>query len=153
MMAALYDVDVRTISEHIQNIFKDRELTENSTIRNFRTVQNEGGRQVERNTKHYNLQIIIAVGFKVNNDRAVEFRKWANRIVKDYTIQGWVMDAERLKHGHMFTDEYFGRPRSKNIDFSPNLCYNRKIWHSKISEISQLLLTSTTVKLPSLTDF
>ena len=60
-------------------------------------------------TKHYNLQAIIAVGFKVNNDRAVRFRKWAGQIVKDYTIQGWTMDKERLKKGHMFTDEYFER--------------------------------------------
>lgn len=59
------------------------------------------------NTKHYNLQTIIAVGFKANNDRAVRFRKWAGQIVKDYTIQGWTMDKERLKKGHMFTDEYF----------------------------------------------
>ena len=59
--------------------------------------------------KHYNLQAIIAVGFKVNNDRAVRFRKWAGQIVKDYTIQGWTMDKERLKKGHMFTDEYFER--------------------------------------------
>lgn len=58
-------------------------------------------------TKHYNLRMIIAVGFKVNNDRAVRFRKWSGQIVKDYTIQGWTMDKERLKKGHMFTDEYF----------------------------------------------
>lgn len=106
MMATLYGVDVRTISEHIQNIFKDRELMEDSVIRNFRITAADGKNY---NTKHYNLQMIIAVGFKVNNDRAVQFRKWANQIVKDYTIQGWVMDVERLKHGHMFTDEYFER--------------------------------------------
>jgi len=72
MMAALYDVDIRTINEHIQNIFTDRELEEDSTIRNFRIVQSEGLRQVERDIKHYNLQMIIAVGFKVNNERAVQ---------------------------------------------------------------------------------
>ena len=58
---------------------------------------------------HFNLQMIIAVGFKVNNQRAVQFRKWAGQIVKDHTIQGWTMDVERLKKGHMFTDEYFER--------------------------------------------
>ena len=110
MMAALYDVDVRTINEHIKNIYNDSELEENSTIRNFRIVQTEGLRQVNRDTKHYNLQMIIAVGFKVNNERAVQFRKWANSIVKDYTIKGWVIDDERLKNGgSVLTKEYFDR--------------------------------------------
>ena len=99
MMSALYDVDVRTINEHIQKIYEDGELTDEATIRNFRIVQTEGSRQVSRQVKHYNLQMIIAVGFKVNNDRAVQFRKWANTIVKDYTIQGWAMDSDRLKNG------------------------------------------------------
>ncbi len=109
MMAALYDVDVRTVNEHIKKIYADDELTEQATIRKFRIVQTEGTRQVNRELTHYNLQAIIAVGFKVNNQRAVQFRKWAGQIVKDHTIQGWTMDVERLKKGHMFTDEYFER--------------------------------------------
>ena len=109
MMAALYDVDVRTVNEHIKKIYADGELTEQATIRKFRIVQTEGTRQVNRELTHYNLQAIIAVGFKVNNLRAVQFRKWAGQIVKDHTIQGWTMDVERLKKGHMFTDEYFER--------------------------------------------
>ena len=107
MMATLYDVNVRTINEHIKKIYSDSELEEDSTIRNFRIVQTEGSRQVTRDTKHYNLQMIIAVGFKVNNERAVQFRKWANSIVKDYTIKGWVMDDERLKRGTYLTEKYF----------------------------------------------
>ena len=108
MMATLYDVDVRTINDHIQKIYEDGELQEDTTIRNFRIVQTEGSRQVSRQVKHYNLQMIIAVGFKVNNDRAVQFRKWANGIVKDYTIQGWAMDSDRLKNGgSVLTKEYF----------------------------------------------
>lgn len=109
MMAVLYDVDVRTVNEHIKKIYSDGELTEEATIRKFRIVQTEGFRQVNREVIHYNLQMIIAVGFKVNNDRAVRFRKWSGQIVKDYTIKGWTMDKERLKKGHMFTDEYFER--------------------------------------------
>lgn len=110
MMATLYDVDVRTINEHIKKIYTDSELEEDSTIRNFRIVQTEGSRQITRDTKHYNLQMIIAVGFKVNNERAVQFRKWANSIVKGYTIKGWVMDDERLKNGgSVLTIEYFDR--------------------------------------------
>ena len=107
MMATLYDVDVRTINEHIKKIYSDSELEEDATIRNFRIVQTEGSRQVTRDTKHYNLQMIIAVGFKVNNEHAVQFRKWANGIVKDYTIKGWVMDDERLKRGTYLTEKYF----------------------------------------------
>ena len=109
MMAALYDVSTVTINEHIAKIYTDGELAEDATVRKFRIVQTEGSRQVSRDLMHYNLQMIIAVGFKVNNDHAVQFRKWAGQIVKDYTIQGWVMDVDRLKKGHMFTDEYFER--------------------------------------------
>lgn len=106
MMAMLYDVDVRTINYHLKKIFEDAELQESSVIQDFRITAVDGKNY---NTKHYNLQAIIAVGFKVNNERAVRFRKWAGQIVKDYTIQGWTMDKERLKKGHMFTDEYFER--------------------------------------------
>lgn len=107
MMAALYDVDVRTINEHIKKIYADSELTPEATIRKFRIVQAEGERQVQRTINHYNLQMIIAVGFKVNSERAVQFRKWVNQIAKDYTIKGWVMDDERLKRGTYLTDKYF----------------------------------------------
>ncbi len=107
MLATLYDVTIPTINEHIQKIYKDNELTEEATIRKFRIVQNEGNRQVEREVNHYNLQMIIAVGFKVNSERAVQFRKWVNQIAKDYTIKGWVMDDERLKQGTFLTDKYF----------------------------------------------
>ena len=107
MMATLYDVDVRTINEHIKKIYSDSELEEDATIRNFRIVQTEGTRQVTRDTKHYSLQMIIAVGFKVNSESAVQFRKWVNQIAKDYTIKGWVMDDERLKRGTYLTEKYF----------------------------------------------
>ena len=104
MMATLYDVGLPTINEHIKKIYADSELEEAATIRNFRIVQTEGSRQVTRDTKHYNLQMIIAVGFKVNSERAVQFRKWVNQIAKDYTIKGWVMDDER---GTYLTEKYF----------------------------------------------
>lgn len=107
MMATLYNVALPTINEHIKKIYADSELEEEATIRKFRIVQTEGSRQVQREVNHYNLQMIIAVGFKVNNERAVQFRKWANCIVKDYTIKGWVMDDERLKRGTYLTDKYF----------------------------------------------
>ena len=107
MMAVLYDTSVSTINEHIKNILADHELQEEATIRNFRIVQTEGDRSITRSIKHYGLQMIIAVGFKVNSERAVQFRKWVNRITKEYTIKGWVMDSERLKKGSFLTDKYF----------------------------------------------
>ena len=114
MMAALYDVSVAAINQHLKKIFEDNELDENSTIKNFLIVQDEGNRKVSRNVAHYNLQAIIAVGFKINNERAVQFRKWANQIVKDYTIQGWVMDVERLKNsGTILTKDYFEKQLQK----------------------------------------
>lgn len=106
MMATLYDVSVAAINQHIKKIYEDGELEEKAVIKNYLITADDGKNY---NTKHYNLQMIIAVGFKVNNPRAVQFRKWAGQIVKDYTIQGWTMDKERLKKGHMFTDEYFER--------------------------------------------
>ena len=86
LLSTLYDVEVHTVNYHIKKIFEDNELEPLSTIRKFRIVQIEGNRTVEREVEHYNLQMIIAIGFKVNNERAVQFRKWANQIVKDYTI-------------------------------------------------------------------
>lgn len=110
MMATLYNVSTSAINQHLKTIYADSELQEEATIKNFLTVQKEGNRSVSRETKHYNLQAIIAVGFKVNNERAVQFRKWANQIVKDYTIKGWVIDDERLKNsGTMLTKDYFDK--------------------------------------------
>ena len=104
MMATLYDVDVRTINYHIKKIFSDSELQENSVIQKFRITAADGKAY---NTNHYSLEMIIAVGFKVNSERAVQFRKWVNQIAKDYTIKGWVMDDERLKRGTYLTEKYF----------------------------------------------
>ena len=107
MMAVLYDVDVRTINYHVKKIFSDSELQEDSVIRKFRITASDGK---SYNTNHYSLEMIIAVGFKVNSERAVQFRKWVNQIAKDYTIKGWVMDDERLKNGgSVLTTEYFDR--------------------------------------------
>lgn len=132
MMAQLYDVDVRTINFHIQKVYEDGELEEGATIRNFRIVQTEGSRQVSREVKHYNLQMIIAVGFKVNNDRAIQFRRWANSIVKDYTIQGWVMDVERLKNGgSVLTKEYF----EKQLEKIREIRISERRFYQKITDI------------------
>ena len=132
MMATLYDVTIPTVNEHIKKIYEDGELTEQATIRKFRTVQTEGTRQVSRELTHYNLQMIIAVGFKVSNERAVQFRKWANGIVKDYTIQGWVMDEERLKNGGtVLTEKYF----EKQLEKIREIRLSERKFYQKITDI------------------
>ena len=104
MMATLYDVEINTINYHIKKVFSDSELQEDSVIRKYRITAADGK---VYNTNHYSLEMVIAVGFKVNSERAVQFRKWVNRIAKDYTIKGWVMDDERLKRGTYLTEKYF----------------------------------------------
>ena len=105
MMGTLYQVDVRTISEHLQKIFKDKELEEDAVIRKFRITASDGKNY---NTQHYNLSAIIAVGYKVNSERAVLFRKWATQIVQEFTIKGFAMDDERLKNdGTILGKKYF----------------------------------------------
>lgn len=95
MMAVLYDVDVRTISYHLKKIFNDNELAENSVVQFFWITAQDGKNY---QTKHYNLSAIIAVGYKVNSERAVQFRKWATEIVQSFAIKGFAMDDERLKN-------------------------------------------------------
>ena len=132
MMAELYGVEISTINEHIKKIFSDSELQEEATIRNFRIVQTEGSRQVSREVKHYNLQMIIAVGFKINNARAVQFRKWANAIVKNYTIKGWVMDEERLKNGGtILTEKYF----EEQLEKIREIRLSERRFYQKITDI------------------
>ena len=104
MLAQVYGVDLRTISYHITKIFKDAELGECAVIQKYWITADDGKKY---SVSHYNLQVIIALGFKIDNERAVQFRKWANRIVGDYTIRGYVMDKERFKNGSPLSNEYF----------------------------------------------
>jgi len=107
LMAVLFEVSVPTINEHLANLYAQGEITKGSTIRNFRTVQKEGNRDVARNVDFYSLDAIIAVGFRVNSTRAVQFRQWATGILRDFAIRGYVLDKERLKNGSFFSKEYF----------------------------------------------
>ena len=107
LMAALFEVDVRTVSEHLRNVFTSGEQSELATIRNFRTVQTEGRREVARNVDFYNLDAIIAVGFRVNSVRAIQFRQWAAGVLRDFAIRGYVLDKERLKNGAFLSREYY----------------------------------------------
>ncbi len=105
MMGLLYGVEIPTINYHLKKIFEDNELDENSVIRNFLITADDGKTY---NTKHYNLSAIIAVGYKVNSERAVQFRKWATQIIEEFTIKGFTMDDERLKNdGTLLGKKYF----------------------------------------------
>ena len=105
MMGLLYDVNVRTVNEHLKKIFADSELQEDAVIRKFRITASDGKTY---NTLHYSLPAIIAVGYKVNSERAVQFRKWATNVIEQFTIKAYVMDDERIKAGgSVLTEQYF----------------------------------------------
>ena len=129
MMAVLYDVSVSAINQHIKKVFEDSELEEDSVIKKYLITASDGKMY---NANHYNLQMIIAVGFKVNNQRAVQFRKWANTIVKDYTIKGWVMDQERLKNGGtVLTEKYF----EEQLEKIREIRMSERKFYQKITDI------------------
>jgi len=104
LIATLFDVNVRTISEHLQNIFNSNEIDENSVIRKFRTTATDGKNY---DTQFYNLDAIISVGYRVNSTRATQFRQWATNVLRDFAIRGWVLDKDRLKNGAYLSEEYF----------------------------------------------
>ena len=132
MLSVLYGVSTSAINQHIKKIYEDKELEEKSTIKNFLIVQDEGKRKISRNVIHYNLQMIIAVGFKVDNERAIQFRKWANQIVKDFTIKGWVMDDERLKNdGSILTKKYF----EEQLERIREIRMSERKFYQKITDI------------------
>ncbi|MCX7028277.1 MAG: virulence RhuM family protein [Spirochaetes bacterium] len=107
IMATLFNVDVRTINEHLVNLYETKEQLRDATIRKFRIVQTEGTREVSREVDHYNLDAIIAVGFRVNSARAIQFRQWATGVLRDFSLRGYVLDKERLKNGASLSKEYF----------------------------------------------
>lgn len=128
MLSILYDVDVRTINYHIKKIFEDSELSEKAVIRKFRITASDGK---EYNANHYSIQMIIAVGFKVNSERAVQFRKWINEIASEYTIKGFAMDDERLKRGTYLTDKYF----EEQLERIREIRVSERRFYQKITDI------------------
>ncbi len=132
LISKLYGVEVNTINYHIKKIFADNELEESSTIRKFRIVQIEGLREVTREVEHYNLSMIIAIGFKVDNEKAVQFRKWANNIVNEYTIKGFSMDDERLKNdGSILSKKYF----EEQLERIREIRLSERKFYQKITDI------------------
>jgi len=124
MLAAVYGVEVPNISYHLRKLFADAELDKGSVIKEILITASDGKSYL---VNHYNLQVIIALGFKIDNERAVQFRKWANQIVSEYTIKGWVMDDQRLKDGSPITDKYFEQQleRIREIRLSERKFYQK----------------------------
>jgi len=109
LMAELFGVDVRTVSEHLKNIFDSSELVRDATLRKIRTVQTEGNRQVTRTIEFYNLDAIISVGYRVNSVRATQFRQWATRVLREFAVKGYVLDRKRMENGSFLGEDYFER--------------------------------------------
>ena len=95
-IAELFDKDIRTINEHIKFIYKEEELVENSTIRNFRIVQKEGNREVSRDIIHYNLDVVISIGYRANSKKATKFRQWATKVLKEYIFNGYAINSHKI---------------------------------------------------------
>jgi len=141
LLATLYDVEIPTVNYHIKKILEDNELSENSVIRKFLITASDGK---EYATNHYDLQMIIALGFKVNSLRAVQFRKWVNQIARDYTIKGWVMNVERFKKGGVLTDEYF----EQQLEKIREIRISERKFYQKITDIYATALDyDTTAKI------
>ena len=129
MMAELYQVNVRTINDHLQKIFNDSEVEKNSVVRNFRITATDAKNY---NTLHYNLSAIIAVGYNVNSERAVQFRKWATQIVQEFTIKGFTMDDERLKNdGTILGKKYF----EEQLQHIREIRLSERKFYQKITDI------------------
>lgn len=109
LMARLFDVDVRTVSEHLGNIYEQGEIKREATTRKFRIVQTEGDREVAREIEHYNLDAIISVGYRVNSVRATQFRQWATGVLRDFAIKGYVLDRKRMENGAFLNEDYFNQ--------------------------------------------
>jgi len=132
MMGVLYAVSVPAINQHLKKIYADSELQTEATIKKFLIVQSEGRREVRRDVEHYNLQAIIAVGYKVNSERAVQFRKWATTIIQEYTIKGFSMDDERMKRGGtILCDEYF----EEQLERIREIRLSERKFYQKITDI------------------
>lgn len=106
-LGELYNTSKQDISYHIKNIYNDLELNQKSTVKEFLTVQNEGNREVKRKTIYYNLDAVISVGYRVNTDRAIQFRRWATNVLKEFSKKGYIIDKKRMENGTFFDEDYF----------------------------------------------
>lgn len=130
-IAELFGTTPQNITQHIGNIYKEKEIAEDSTCKEFLQVQNEGGRDIERKTKMYSLEAIIAVGYRVNSERGKEFRQWATEILKTYIHKGYALDSDRMKYGSRFSARFFDELYEEIRDIRTS---ERRI-HQKITDI------------------
>lgn len=131
LMAELFEVDVRTVNEHLKNIYAQEEIIPDSTLRKFRIVQNEGQRQVTRNIDFYNLDAIISVGYRVNSVRATQFRQWATSVLRDYAIKGYVLDRQRMENGAFLGEDYY----EKLLEEIREIRLSERRFYQKISDV------------------
>lgn len=136
LLAELFQKDVRTINEHIQNIYEEGELAPEASIRKFRIVQTEGKREVERIVDFYNLDVIIAVGYRVKSHRGTQFRRWATERLREYLVKGFTMDDERLKEGRNIGADYFDELLERIRDIRAS----EKRFYQKIRDIYKLAI-------------
>ncbi|WP_066356037.1 virulence RhuM family protein [Aliarcobacter skirrowii] len=131
-IAELFDKDVRTINDHIKAIYKEEELVENSTIRNFRIVQKEGNREVSRDIIHYNLDVVISIGYRANSKKATKFRQWATKVLKDYIFNGYAINSHKITEKRLLHIENdIQAIKSKIKDYEPqqnHIFYNGQIF-------------------------
>jgi len=154
-LSGLFDKDTRTINEHIKNIYKDEELDKNLTVRKFRIVQQEGNRQVSRNIEHYNLDMIISIGYKVNSKKATKFRQWATKVLKSYILDGYVINSNKITNDRFVSLEKdvtilkdaVKTLVSKNITPSQGIFYNGQIYdaYAFINDILKSAKSSITL--------
>ena len=130
-MAELFDVEQPAIAKHLTNIYNEKELEKNSTYSKMELVQKEGNRSVKRNVEFYNLDAIISIGYRVNSIRATQFRRWATNILKTFTIQGYVLDKERMKNGSFIDEDYF----EKLLEEIREIRLSERRFYQKVTDI------------------
>ena len=137
MMAALFDIGIPTINEHLKNIYESGELTREATIRKFLIVRTEGNRDVSRNLEYYSLDAIISVGYRINSKRATQFRQWATRVLREFAVKGYVLDKKRMENGTFLGKDYFERllAEIREIRLGERWFY-QKFWPFTISSLS-----------------
>ena len=150
-IAELFDKDVRTVNDHIKAIYKEEELVENSTIRNFRIVQKEGNREVTRDVLHYNLDVVISIGYRANSKKATKFRQWSTKVLKEYITNGYAINIHKITEqrlSNLENDMQFVKSQIKNnkIEIKQGIFYNGQFFDAHLF-ISNLIFISSTSTL------
>lgn len=150
-IAELFDKDIRTINEHIKFIYKEEELVENSTIRNFRIVQKEGNREVARDILHYNLDVIISIGYRANSKKATKFRQWATSVLKEYIFNGYAINSHKITEQRLLNLENDMQVvKSKFKDYEPqqnHIFYNGQIFDAYLFVSDIIKSAKSSIKL------